>query len=211
MYNAYMNYPEIRFRDSHLLIGTIYSDIETAYMPPLAHEDERYKLSREYINKKLDEYEVAWRPYEKRLIEGMSRLLNLEFKQNVIDVYAAPFYTSFSFPLIIATKYESDRAVEVLTHELVHTLLYDNTLQDIDLMAKEQEWIGMFGEGRDAVELIHIPVHATLQALFDDVLGEPERTIRDKEMCENYPAYQKAWEYVDEVGYKTILEQIKTR
>ena len=53
-----MNYPEIRFRDPFLLIGTIYSDIEPAYMPPIAQTDERDKLSRESINKKPDEYEA---------------------------------------------------------------------------------------------------------------------------------------------------------
>ena len=52
-----MNYPEIRFRDPFLLVGAIYNDIESAYKPPITKTDERYKLSREFINKKLDEYE----------------------------------------------------------------------------------------------------------------------------------------------------------
>ena len=79
----------------------------------------------------LDEYEKAWRPYEENLIKGMCDLLNMEFRQNIIDIYAAPFYTSFSFPMFIATKYEPDRAVEVIAHELLHVLLYDNTAQKL--------------------------------------------------------------------------------
>jgi hypothetical protein len=202
-----MNYPEIRFRDSFLLIGTIYNDIEPAYMPPIAKTDERGKLSRENINKKLDEYEKAWRPYEEKLIKGMCDLLNMEFRQNIIDIYAAPFYTSFSFPMFIATKYEPDRAVEVIAHELLHVLLYDNTSQELDLFSKGEEWRKLFKDVDDEIARIHIPVHAALQALFDDLLHEPERTKRDKQMCSNYPSYKLAWEYVEKVGYRKIIEK----
>lgn len=205
-----MNYPEIRFRDSFLLIGAIYKDIEPSYMPPVAKQDERKKLSREFINKKLDAYEQAWTPYEDKLIHGMCDTLNMEFRQNIIDIYAAPFYNSFSFPLFIATKYDPDRAIEVIAHELLHVLLYDNTSSRLDLAAKGKEWNKLF-EVSDEIARIHVPVHATLQLLFDDILHEPERTIRDKKMCENYPSYKLAWEYVEKVGYKNIIEQIKIR
>lgn len=204
-----MNYPEIRFRDSFLLVGAIYNDIAPAYRPPIAKTDERNKLSREFINQKLDEYERAWRPYEQKLVRGMCELLNLEFRQNIIDVYAAPFYNSFSFPMFIATKYEPDRAIEVIAHELLHVLLYDNTSQQLSLYAKGEEWRKLFNDVDDEVALIHVPVHAILQALFDDILKEPERTKRDKEMCKNYPSYKLAWEYVDNAGYKRIIEQIR--
>lgn len=203
-----MTYPEIRFRDSFLLINTIYKDIVPAYMPPIAKTDERDKLSRESINKKLLEYEKAWRPYETKLIEGMCKLLNLEFHQNVIDIYGAPFYTSFSFPLFIATKYEPDRAIEVIVHELLHVLLYDNTSRKLDLRAQGEEWHKLFPDIDDEIARIHIPVHATLQALFDDVLHEPERTARDKAMCSKYAPYRLAWEYVEKVGYKKIIDRI---
>ncbi len=206
-----MNYPEIRFRDPFLLIGAIYRDIEPAFVPPMAKVDERDKLSREFINNKLDEYEKAWRPYEEKLIKGMCELLNLEFRQNVIDIYAAPFYNSFSFPMFIATKYDGDRAIEVIAHELLHVLLYDNTSAPIDYAKKEEEWSKSFGPIDDIVALIHIPVHAVLQALFDDVLDEPERTLRDKEMCEKWPSYKLAWEYVDKIGYEKIIEQLKKK
>jgi hypothetical protein len=204
-----MNYPEIRFRDPFLLIGAIYNDIEPAYMPPVAQEDERDKLSREFIGEKLDAYEKAWRPYEDKLVKGMCEILGLEFRQNVIDIYAAPFYNSFSFPMFIATKYEPDRAIEVVAHELLHVLLYDNMSAPIDYAKKEKEWAELFEGVEDSVALIHIPVHATLQALFDDVLGESERTLRDKELCESWPSYKLAWEYVDKLGYKNILAQLK--
>lgn len=139
----------------------------------------------------------------------MCGLLNMEFKQNTIDIYAAPFYTSFSFPMFIATKYEPDRAIEVIAHELLHVLLYDNTSGELDLFAKGKEWRKLFKDCEDEIARIHIPVHAALQSLFNDVLRESERTERDKKMCINYPPYKLAWEYVDKVGYKKIIEQVK--
>lgn len=206
-----MKYPLIRFRDPFLLIDAIYNDIQPAYMPPIAKTDERNKLSREFINKKLDTYEKAWQPYDQMLVRGMCQLLNMEFRQNIIDIYAAPFYTSFSFPMFIATKYDPDRAIEVITHELLHVLLYDNTSQELDLFAKGEEWRQLFEGVEDEVARIHIPVHATLQALCDDILGEPQRTERDKKMCENYQSYKLAWEYVDRVGYKNIIEHVRNK
>ncbi|MDB5162943.1 MAG: hypothetical protein JWN28_550 [Candidatus Saccharibacteria bacterium] len=204
-----MNYPQIRFQSSFLLIDAIYNDIESAYMPPQAKTDERNKLSREAINEKLEEFEKAWRPYEERLIKGMCELLNLEFRQNVIDIYAAPFTHSFSFPMFIATKYEPDRAIEVITHELLHCLLYDNSSHKFDFAVQNEKWRQLFSDVDDGIALIHVPVHAVLQALFDDIIGEPERTKRDKEMCGKWPSYNSAWEYVEKHGYKEIIEQIK--
>lgn len=206
-----MNYPEIRFRDSFLLIGAIYQDIEPAYMPPIARTDEREKLSRESINRILDEYERAWRPYEEKILRGMNELLNMEFRQNIIDIYAAPFYTSFSFPVFIATKYTPDRSIEVIAHELLHVLLYDNIAQNLDLAARSEEWRKLFPGMEDEVALIHIPVHAVLQGLFEDVLQEPARIKRDKEMCNDYLPYKLAWEYVEKVGHKEIIQRIRLR
>ncbi len=208
-YNYLMNYPKVRFRDSFLLIGAIYQDIEAAYMPPATDEDERYKLHRDVIQEKLTAYEKAWKPYESRVIEGICEILGLEFQQNVLDIYAAPFYTSFSFPIVIATKYHPDRAVEVITHELIHVLLYDNTSSEIDMNREASKWRRLFPDVTDEVTLIHIPVHAALQAVFDDILQEPERTIRDKEMTLDYKPYKEAWEYVGKNGYKNIIQQLR--
>lgn len=200
-----MNYPEVRFKHPWLLIDTIYYDIKPAYEKP---EDELYKLDYKFIQRTLNRYEKAWRPYEEKLIKGMCNLLELEFRQNIIDIYAAPFYRAFSDPMFIATKYTSDRAVEVITHEILHRLLSDN-LQTEFGKRYAKEWRKAIGVQDDFVVAVHIPVHAMLQALFDDILGEPERTIRDRKMCKKWPKYKAAWDYVDEVGYKVVVERVK--
>lgn len=199
-----MNYPEIRFKHPWLLIDTIYPDIRAAYEKP---NDELYKLNYRFIQRTLNRYEKAWRPYEGKLIRGVCELFELDFRQNTIDVYAAPFYRAFSDPMFIATKYTSDRAVEVITHEILHRLLSDNLQTTFD-RHYAREWKKAIGV-HDFNVAVHIPVHAALQALFDDVLGEPERTVRDKKMCQRWPDYKAAWKYVDEVGYKVVIERVK--
>ena len=198
------NYPEIRFKSSWLLMDTIRYDITPAY----EKYNNTHKLDNEFISKVLDSYEKAWRPYEKSLIEGMCDILGLEFRQNVIDIYAAPFYRAFSDPMIIATKYDPDRAVEVIAHELLHRLLTDNTSVDWqhDFITT---WKVLFGSKHSFDTLVHIPVHATLQALFDDRLKEPERTLRDITECKDHEDYQLAWDYVQEKGCKKIIRQLR--
>ena len=115
-----MSYPEIRFLHPWLLIDTIYPDIKAAYETP---NDQLYKLDAAFISRSLRRYEKAWRPYEQKIISAMCDILGLEFRQNIIDIYVAPFYSSFSNPMFIATKYTADRAEEVITHEFIHRLL----------------------------------------------------------------------------------------
>jgi len=199
-----IKYPEIRFKSSWLLIGAIRHDIAPAY----EKHDELYKLDNEYISKVLDTYEKAWRPYEEKIIHGMCDILGLEFRQNVIDIYAAPFYHAFSDPMVIATKFDPDRAVEVIAHELLHRLLTDNTSVDWkhNFTKDRQE---LFGTEHSFGTLVHIPVHAVLRALFDDKLEEPKRTIRDIAETKNHQDYRLAWDYVQKNGYTKIIRQLR--
>lgn len=199
-----MQYPEVRFKHPWLLIDTIYPDIKASY----EKTGELNKLDAKYIERALRRYEKAWRPYEQRLIHGMCELLGLEFRQSIIDIYAAPFYTSFSDPMVIATKYTSDRAVDVITHEIIHRLLTDN-IQTKDDTRYDVEWRKLFGREHSWNTVIHIPVHAVMQALFDDIIDEPRRTARDKKACQKWADYHAAWQYVDAVGYKKIIAQLK--
>jgi hypothetical protein len=200
-----MRYPEIRFNHPWLLIDTIYPDIKAAYEKPKNDLD---KLDAKFIKKTLERYEKAWRLYEEKIIRGMCEILGLEFRQNVIDIYAAPFYNSFSDPMFIATKYTSDRVIEVIAHEILHRLLTDNVQTEYQTKYAS-EWKNLFGDEHSWNTIVHIPVHAMLQVLFDDILNEPERTANDKKMCEKWPNYDAAWKYVDEVGYKMIIKQLR--
>lgn len=138
----------------------------------------------------------------------MCELLGLEFRQNIIDVNIAPWFEAFSDPMVIGVAYKPDRFVEVLTHELLHRLLTDNIQSDYGTDYLKR-WEKLFGSNHNMNVLLHIPVHAVYQALFDDVLKMPEYTENDRKAMNEYEDYRKAWEYVDKVGYRKIVEMLK--
>ncbi len=206
-----MDYPEVRFIDSFLLIGTIYDDIAPSYRPPVASKDETGLLDRWRIATISDTYRNAWQPQATVRLKGMCDATGLAFRKHFIDIYCAPFRRALSFPLIIPTKYEPDYAIDVITHEIIHDLLYDNTTFAFDMRAAELRWGRLFPDVRNPIALLHIPVHAVLQYIYDDILDQPERTVRDKALLEDNPEYSQAWHYVDQHGYLAICEKIRAQ
>ena len=197
-----MKLPEIRIRHGWLL-----TENASRYINELQGDGEPLQ-SNEFYERITDEYIRAWKPYEQKILQGMCDTLGLSFRQDIIDVYIAPWFHAFSDPMVVGVMYKPDKFIDVLTHELIHRLLTDNNESPYD-MDYAGHWKAMFGGKRPKNVIFHIPVHATLQAIFDDVLGEPERTERDMKHSQKAPAYDKAWKYVQENGYKNIIEQLR--
>lgn len=201
-----MNSPEIRIRASFLLNEAVIPLL----LPRLKEAGNEIIATDKYINETVERYISSWAPYEEKILTEMCRILNLEFRQNIIDTYIAPFGNSFSDPMVISTKYSNDRFVDIFTHELAHRLLTDNTKVTSYLDGKIlKKWKGLFGEDHAQNTLVHIPVHALLEFIFTDVLDEPERLVRDTKLCEKYQPYADAWKYVKVNGYKNILNQLR--
>lgn len=197
--------PEIWIKDAWLL-----RDNASQYLHELwSKKGEEHKpISNNDMARIVASYEKAWKPCEQKILRGMCDIFGLEFSHNIIDVYIAPWFAAFSDPLVIGVKFAPDRFVDVLTHELLHRLLTANTIVSID-KGDELGWNKLFGKDIDFNTLVHIPVHAGLQAIFCDVLKEPSRMERDKEQMHDFPAYKAAWEYVDKHGYETIIKDLK--
>lgn len=190
--------PEIRIKYAWLLTENIAE-------PMLAHYDPGSKL-REY-----EEYEAIaaryaewWKPHEQRILEAMYEVTGLEFKQNIIDVYVAPFFYAFSDPMVLGVKHESkEKLVSVLTHELIHRLLSDSTTHDDDKTV--DEWMELFGE-HEFVTLVHIPVHAVMHEVFIDKIKRPELLEYE---TRKKKSYQESWDYVQEQGYAVITDKLR--
>lgn len=200
-----MDKPEIRIKSSFLLNDRVIPLLT----PELEHAGRLAEADKDYIGQKVKEYQEGWSSYEQQIIPAICDILGLRFKQNIIDVYVAPFNNSFSDPMVISTKYSSDRLVDVLTHELIHRLLTDNTKLPQSTGRKlSSHWADLFGNDHSFITLVHIPVHAVLEYIFIDVLNEPERLKRDIEFRATSDDYSQAWDYVRRHGYQTILEQL---
>lgn len=196
-----MNYPEIRIEYAWLLSDATSKHLNDFWGDgtPLLSEDEYKSIAKSYRK--------TWKIYEKRILHALEDILGLRFRHNIIDVYIAPWMNAYSDPMVIGVQYEPSHFVEVLTHELIHRYLDDNNIVSRDDRLLK-EWRNMFGNQEFNVT-VHIPVHAIMQKIFDDIINEPDRTIHDKKECEQWPEYDAAWKYVDKVGYEKIIKQLK--
>ena len=140
----------------------------------------------------------------------MCDLLGLSFRQNVIDVYIAPWFGAFSDPLVIGVMREPDQFVDTLTHELIHRLLTDNSSISYEKKLFPN-WQKLFGKNHSFTTIVHIPVHAVHKAIYLDILNEPERLERDKksDIQHNAKDYIASWQYVDSDDYQIIIEKLR--
>lgn len=205
-----MRIPEIRIQFSWLLYNTVSKSLHEAKAEP-----GQERLSGEYYEERTSEYRKIWKLVNDKILNGMTDVLELEFKQDIIDVDLAPWMPNISSPLIIGFyKLTSDTFIDTLTHELAHNLLTDNnvlTLQgvksgDVDLLSI---WKDLFGDDHSFVTLVHIPVHAICKYVYLDILKEPYRLERDIGEMQSYPDYKAAWEYVEANNYKEIIPKLK--
>jgi hypothetical protein len=206
-YTAYVNtvkLPEIRIKNAWLLYENA-----SQHLHELWGKDEHLSTYEE-VDAIVHAYQKAWAPFEAQILTAMTELLDLDFRQNVIDVYIAPWFNAFSDPLVIGVTKQSDEFIDVLTHELIHRLLIDNKMSPHDSLFAD-EWYTLFGKNHSFNTLIHIPVHAVHEAIYLDVLKMPERLERDKQNVTNSDNtdYIQAWEYVDTHGHDIIIDQLK--
>lgn len=199
------NLPVIRIKDSWLL-----RDNASKHLHELWGKGEKL-VDDAWMEKRVSDYQKAWKPFEQKVLLGMTELLGLSFRQNIIDVHIAPWFKAFSDPLIIGVSQEPDVFVDILTHELLHRLLTDNTTipYETELLP---EWQKLFGEDHTFGALVHIPVHAVHKAIYLDVLNDSSRLDRDIAInkTRNATDYIAAWEYVEKHGYKQIIKKLRS-
>jgi len=196
--------PIIRIKNAWLLRENV-----SVYLHELWNKGESM-MNYEQTDHIVQRYQDAWTPYERKILQAMTDILGLQFRQNYIDVYIAPWFYAFSDPMVIGVGYEPDRFVDVLTHELIHRLLTDNTKIPYEINMFH-EWKKIFGDDHLHVTTVHIPVHAVHTAIYLDYLKEPQRLERDKAMDKKYSGegYVKSWEYVRKQGYNKLIEELK--
>lgn len=198
------NLPVVRIKNAWLLRENASAHLNELWGKgrPLNPDD--------YYIEKVKDYQKAWRPYEHKILTGMTDIMTLSFRQNVIDVYVAPWFYAFSEPMVIGVIFTPDEFVDALTHELIHRLLTDNTALPNELILIPP-WEKLFGKQHSRKTLVHIPVHAVHKAIYLDVLNEPKRLERDieKDRKSGNKAYIASWDYVSEQGYKEIINKLK--
>ena len=202
-----MKTPEIRIYFSWLLYDTVSVELHKALSTG------KELISKEEAGECTADYREAWSAHEGKILPALVELMGMEFYRDVIDVPCAPWFRAVSAPLTMNFRYEPDQFVDVLTHELCHVLLNDNTIYSNKSSQKDLHlgvrWQKLFNDDSNFMITNHIPVHALSKYIYLDMLKEPERLVRDIEHVQHNAPYMAAWDYVNEHGYMQIIEQLK--
>lgn len=203
-----MSVPQIR-----ISFGEILFDAESK---ALAEKHGLETRSKDYYFDMTFQYWEDWQKYEKKILNGMQDALGVKFYLPVIDVTCAPFFIPKAAPMIMNFKDTPDRFVDVLTHELCHLILTDNShYQEYEEAPKHflsEDWKKLFGHEHEHNTLVHIPVHAVCKYIWLEILKMPERVERDMQDSKSWQggeAYTKSWEYVNAHDYKKIIGDLK--
>jgi len=169
--------------------------------------NELFSLDDSGVQEKSDKLEKAWNKKEKDIMTGLKKVTGLSFARNYIDVYLVnkkAVKSSISDPLILRVGDDVERNLYILVHELIHNLMWDNE-QNYNWSLRIQK---LFPK-ENRITAIHISVHAILEALYTDILKDPDTILDDTKRYKDSPDYERAWEIVKKEGYKNIIKKLK--
>lgn len=196
------NLPQIRIQYAWLLASVTGEALnkENGDGSPLGSYADFQAIAKTYTD--------WWTPHNDEMLQAICNILGLEFRQNIIDVYVSPWFTPISDPMTVGPGFrDEDNFVNVLIHELIHRLITDNTSVPYE-HNHLNDWKKSFGKDHSQVTLVHIPVHAVLKKLYLDEVNRPDLLELDISKSQKYPAYAKAWEYVEQHDYNEIIKQL---
>ncbi len=152
----------------------------------------------------VERYKEIWKKYGPAILEGIVTFFDVEFYENIIEVYIVNKNPrGFSNPLILSCNYTENVFIMKLTHELIHRLSEGNKFK-----------LGMnmkLAPGLPYLTQSHVIVHAALKYIYLDILNRPDLLEQDINPPNGYTfhEYQDAWNIVEEKGYKNLIEQFK--
>lgn len=202
--NASMKYsiPDVRIKYAWLL-----SDAASVVLNEKYGDGTPLRSYSEY-DEIAEKYRKWWEPYNNQVLNGISEILDLEFRQNIIDVNVAPWFNPISDPMVVGPAFDTqDKLVNTITHEMIHRLITDNTSIDYD-HDFINDWRNLFGDEHDWNTLVHIPVHAVMKKLYIDTLNRADLFELDMKSVKEYKPYIDAWEYVNKNDYNKIIDSL---
>ncbi len=172
------------------------------------------------LGKKIDErldaelrkypeiYSAYWSKYAVTIPRKIAEISGLEWKETSVTCYLVGRHRSFSDPLSITTYEKEGPFLDILIHELLHRLVYQNRMG----LPRFWNWLKQKHPEASHLTLNHVPVFAVQNALYIDVFGENGAELqRIKSEGSTKDDYSLAWEIVDKEGHVEIIEMMKNR
>lgn len=190
--------PKINF-----IYSWVYDDHLKIWTKP--YQTSPYPSPKQTMNfmKKL---EKLWRKREKKILTEMSRISGLKWKSRVINCFVVGRCIPFSMPLTIPVFKSVDYAVDTLTHELLHNILYAENIKET-----RKAWQYIYKKYKcQRITLNHIPLYAVHIPIYLTLFNKKRLDV-DRERSSKRELYKASWDIVDREGYKNIIKEFKKR
>ncbi len=162
----------------------------------------------QFAKQKTTDFEKKWALIGNKILTELSRVSSIRWSEKEIEVYVLPTNRiNFSSPLTINAYLPVEDAIDVLTHELIHRLLSQPT-------RSKASWKGVtplfhrYMKSEGATVYVHILVHALHEHVYRKMRGLA-RMRRDRTKSKRHKDYHRAWNIVDEIGYKVVIQAIR--
>lgn len=150
------------------------------------------------VKEKIKEYRKLWDTFNDKVFTAIEEMTHKPFPNQrvVVNIVWVSRITEAD-GMIIPITHDSDGFVITLTHELMH--LSDGNFTPEFMEKYKNETL----QART-----HIVINAMTEHLWRDVINKPEYVDIHKARCKKNNAvdHVRAWEIVDEVGYKKIID-----
>jgi hypothetical protein len=157
---------------------------------------------REYIEEVSD----AWRPRQRSLLNNISQLSGLSWKEEAIVCYVVGRGVPVSDPLTIPI-YENNTGlfIEKFTHELIERMI----MHPRNLKLRNDFWEEMFRSmTEDGIKVSYmVPVNAIYQEILNKHFP-PAGGFEESLISRNLD-YRRAWEIVNNIGSPIIIERFR--
>jgi hypothetical protein len=160
----------------------------------------------EMLQRKIRAFQKHWHKISYQVLNEISKVTNIPWVEKDINVYLIPGVDSFSSPLCVAFRDNTD-TTNTLVHELIH-----RNFRQIDTEKHRERMRQRIREVAQPFEPLlkltrnHIVIHAVHKIIFDRCF-KPAQEKRQRELHEKHGSYRRAWEIVDEVGAANIVKQ----
>ncbi|HEY8108766.1 MAG TPA: hypothetical protein VIF43_02045 [Patescibacteria group bacterium] len=155
----------------------------------------------------LGDVEKLWRQRGEKVLTIIETRLGIPWDNKEHVCYVMGLKRSFSNPLSLGFLPNTERAFDVLTHEMIHRYFIQRDRKLVKTDGFQQLMQQYADEPLPTKN--HVPVHALHQHVY-------EKLDRQKEMQEEIAnlirdEYKRSWYIVQEVGAEKILDRIAAR
>lgn len=196
-------------------VDFVYSYIYQKLNTPASIEFDNERFKRE-VHEYLDEVNALWKDVEQEVLATISDLTGRNWEHERIPCWVLWTCSQppFSDPLTLRVHYPKDgephkyavtRFIDILVHELIHVNL---TYGSPDL-SEYFRWLIEERYAQEALEAAsHVPIHAIHRKVFDAVFDDG-RYEQELAWCAKFPAYERAWELVEQRGADEIIKELR--